>query len=141
MDPWALWLIVALVLGIGEVVTGGLLYLGMLAIGALAGGAASAVTGNEWIAFAVFGATSLAMIGLVRPVARRHLVVPIESRSGAAALIGAEARVLETVDGSDGRVKLRGEVWSARAYDGNTVFEPGATVQVLQIDGATVLVA
>lgn len=141
MDPWALWIIAALVLGIGEVVTGGLLYLGMLAVGALAGGAASALTGNEWIAFAVFAGSSLAMIGLVRPVARRHLTVPIESRSGAAALLGAEARVLATVDGADGRIKLQGEVWSARSYDGQTVFPPGATVQVLQIDGATALVA
>lgn len=136
-----MWIIAALILGIGEVLTGGLLYLGMLAVGALAGGVTSAVTGNEWIAFAVFGVSSLAMIALVRPVARRHLVVPIESRSGAAALVGAEARVLETVDGNDGRVKLRGEIWSARAYDGHSEYPPGATVQVLQIDGATALVA
>ena len=39
------------------------------------------------------------------------------------------------------RIKLAGEIWSARAYDGQSVFEPGTRVQVLQIEGATALVA
>ncbi len=37
-------------------------------------------------------------------------------------------------------MKLAGEVWSARAYDGFSVFEPGADVSVVRIDGATALV-
>ena len=64
-----------------------------------------------------------------------------ETRTNVAALVGAEALVVEAVDGQDGRIKLAGEVWSARSYDGQSVFEPGTRVQVLQIDGATALVA
>ena len=60
---------------------------------------------------------------------------------GVDALVGAEAVVLEPVSGMDGRVKLGGEVWSARAYDGFSEFEVGQRVQVLQIEGATALVA
>jgi membrane protein implicated in regulation of membrane protease activity len=38
-------------------------------------------------------------------------------------------------------VKIGGEVWSARAYDEDDAFEPGARVEVMKIDGATALVA
>ncbi len=48
--------------------------------------------------------------------------------------------VLERVDGDDGRIKLAGEVWSARALDTDTAFEPGSQVDVVEIDGATAVV-
>jgi membrane protein implicated in regulation of membrane protease activity len=45
------------------------------------------------------------------------------------------------VDGNGGQVKIGGEVWSARAYDEDRVIEPGTRVEVMEIDGATALVA
>jgi membrane protein implicated in regulation of membrane protease activity len=54
--------------------------------------------------------------------------------------VGADAEVLADVDGNDGRVKLRGEVWSARSFDGMSVYPVGDSVQVLSIEGATALV-
>ncbi|MEI2715958.1 MAG: NfeD family protein [Candidatus Nanopelagicales bacterium] len=141
MEPWTFWVIAALVLGIAEVVTGGALVLGMVGVGALAGGLTAALTGSEWAPWLVFAVVSAAMIGVVRPIARRHMAVPRELRSGAAALVGADAKVLSEVTADDGRVKLAGEVWSARSFDGSTVYPEGATVQVLQIEGATALVA
>jgi membrane protein implicated in regulation of membrane protease activity len=62
-------------------------------------------------------------------------------RTGTAALIGCPATVLERVDGHGGQVKLAGEIWSARSFDEDQVFEPGTRVEVLKIDGATALVA
>jgi membrane protein implicated in regulation of membrane protease activity len=56
-------------------------------------------------------------------------------------LVGGRATVLERVDASGGQVKIGGEVWSARAYDEDDAFEPGARVEVMKIDGATALVA
>lgn len=56
------------------------------------------------------------------------------------ALKGRQALVLETVDASGGRVKLAGEVWSARSYAPDQVFEPGSQVDVIDIDGATAVV-
>jgi membrane protein implicated in regulation of membrane protease activity len=44
------------------------------------------------------------------------------------------------VDGHGGRVKIGGELWSARSSDGNEVIEPGARVTVMDISGATALV-
>ena len=61
-------------------------------------------------------------------------------RTGAAALVGAPAVVVERVDVHGGRVKIGGEIWSARALDGDQVLEPGMNVQVAEIQGATALV-
>ena len=83
----------------------------------------------------------MASLALLRPIARRHLRTPPQIRTGTAALVGARALVLERVDADGGQVKLGGEVWTARPYDEDDVFEPGARVEVLKIDGATALVA
>jgi len=83
---------------------------------------------------------SVGLIGVVRPVATKHANQPT-LRSGIERLVGQDAEVVAEVDGRDGRVKLHGEIWSARAFDGHTVFGAGAIVQVLAIDGATALVA
>ena len=48
--------------------------------------------------------------------------------------------MLERVDAEGGRIKVAGEVWSARAWDEHQVFETGARVEVMEIEGATALV-
>jgi membrane protein implicated in regulation of membrane protease activity len=84
---------------------------------------------------------AVAMLAVVRPLALRHLHTPFALRSGTAALIGEHALVLEPVDSEGGgRVKLKGEVWSARAFDPTHVIEAGRHVEVVQIDGATAIV-
>ena len=67
--------------------------------------------------------------------------MPAHIRTGTAALIGSRAVVLERVDADGGRVKIGGEIWSARPYDEDHVIEPGTRVEVLKIDGATALVS
>ena len=97
--------------------------------------------GSVELQVAAFVAGSVASLAIVRPIARRHLRAPPHTRTGAAALIGQTATVLERVDRDRGMVKIGGEVWTARAYDEDHVMEPGARVEVLKIDGATALVA
>jgi membrane protein implicated in regulation of membrane protease activity len=92
----------------------------------------------QWI---VFIAASAASVLVLRPIARRHLRTPPSIRTGTAALVGGPATVLERVDGNGGQVRIGGEVWSARAYDQDDSFEPGARVEVMKIEGATALVA
>lgn len=137
-NEWTLWAGLALILGIIETTTLDLVFL-MLAVGA-AGGAAAAALGAPFLlqALAAIG-VSVAMLGVVRPIAKRHLHQPITERTGVAALVGRRAVVLERVDGTGGRVKLAGEVWSARSYDGS-VIDVGASVDVVEIQGATALV-
>ncbi|MFZ4510487.1 MAG: NfeD family protein [Candidatus Nanopelagicales bacterium] len=141
MDGWVWWIVAAGVLAVADVITGGTLILIMIAGGAAAGGLASALGASPALSVGVFALVSVALLGVVRPIARRHMRTPREVRTGVAALVGTEAVVLEAVDGNDGRIKLAGEVWSARAYDGDSVFVVGQRVHVLEIDGATALVA
>jgi membrane protein implicated in regulation of membrane protease activity len=83
----------------------------------------------------------VASLALIRPIALRHIKTPARLKSGTAALVGTRAVVLERVDADRGQVKIGGEVWTARSYDEDDVFEPGARVDVMKIDGATALVA
>lgn len=137
-NAWVLWLGLALVFGIIETTTLDLMFL-MLAGGALAGGVASMVGAPFLVQALVAIGASAALIGVVRPVAKRHLRQPVNARTGVAALVGRRATVIERVDAHGGRVKLAGEVWSARSYD-HSVIEVGAMVDVVEIQGATALV-
>ena len=80
------------------------------------------------------------MAWMLRPVARDHLFQVPADRTGTDALVGAEALVLERVDAAGGRVRLAGEVWSARSHDSEIILVPGRRVTVVRIDGATALV-
>lgn len=136
---WAAWLGLAVVLGIVEVTTLDLTF-AMLAAGALAGALAAVVTDSLLIQAAVSLVVAVAMLAVVRPVALRHLRTPLAIRTGTAALIGERGLVLEPVTPTSGRVKVKGEVWSARSFDPQASIDPGRSVEVVQIDGATMVV-
>jgi membrane protein implicated in regulation of membrane protease activity len=140
MDEWVWWMIAAGVLAVGEIATLGF-FLGPIAIAAVTAAIVALAGGGLAVQWIVFIAVSLASLLVLRPVAKRHLRTPGQLRTGTAALIGRPAVVLERVDRDGGQVKLAGEVWSARSYDDDQAFEPGARVEVLKIDGATALVA
>ena len=136
---WALWLGLALVLGLVEVTTLDLTFL-MLAAGALAGAGAAGVGAPFLLQVAVAVVAAVGMLAVVRPVALRHLRTPPAIRTGTAALVGADGVAVARVDAHGGQVRLKGEVWSARTYDPTTVIEPGRNVEVMEIDGATAVV-
>ena len=140
MPAWLLWCIVAVLLAIGEVFTPGLFFLGPVAVAAVAAAIAAAAGGGWVLQLIVFVAGAAASLAVLRPIARRHLHLPIAMRTGAAALVGSSAVVVERVDAHGGRVKIGGEIWSARTLDGEQVLEPGTNVQVAEIQGATALV-
>ena len=137
---WVAWLGFAVVLGIVEVTSLDLVF-AMLAAGALAAAVTALATDNLIVQALVAILVSIAGLAVVRPVALRHLKTPIAIRTGTAALVGERGLVLEPVSRHDGRVKVKGEVWSARTYDPHAaVIEPGRSVEIVQIDGATVVV-
>jgi membrane protein implicated in regulation of membrane protease activity len=140
MPSWVIWAVIAVGLAIGEVFTSGLFFLGPLAVAAAVAAVVAALGGGWLLTLLVFGGASIASLAILRPIARSHVRQPAELRTGTAALVGARAVVVERVDGSGGRVKIGGEVWSARALDEESVIEPGTRVQVAQIEGATALV-
>ncbi|MGY1584449.1 NfeD family protein [Streptomyces sp. MN13] len=139
IDAWVWWLVGAAALGIPLVVTA-MPELGMLAVGAIAGAIAAALGGDVVVQVLVFVAVSVALLAVVRPIATRHRAQRPQLVSGVEALKGKQAVVLERVDGSGGRVKLAGEVWSARALDTDRAYEVGQEVDVVDIEGATAIV-
>jgi membrane protein implicated in regulation of membrane protease activity len=140
MPAWLIWSIVAVLLAVGEIFTPGLFFLGPIALAAVAATVTAAAGGAVWLQLIVFGVGSFAAVGLLRPIARKHLTMPHAIRTGTAALEGARAVVLQRVDGRGGRVKIGGEEWSARSYVPDEEFDVGAEVEVAQIEGATALV-
>jgi membrane protein implicated in regulation of membrane protease activity len=140
MDEWVLWMIAAGVLAVGEMFTLGF-FLGPIAVAAVVTSIVALAGGPVALQWIVFTAVAAASLLVLRPVARRHLRTPAQLRTGTAALVGSSAVVLDRVDRDGGTVKLAGEVWSARSYDEDHAFEPGARVEVLKIDGATALVS
>lgn len=133
------WLIGAAGLGIPLVITA-MPEFGMLAVGAVAASAAAGLGVGPVLQVLVFVIVSVALIAVVRPIANRHRSQRPELATGIDALKGRQAVVLERVDGSGGRIKLAGEVWSARALDGGSSYQPGQQVDVVEIDGATAVV-
>jgi membrane protein implicated in regulation of membrane protease activity len=140
MSAWVIWIVAAGLLAIGEIVSLSF-FMGPIAVAAVLAAVAALAGAGTAIQLVVFILASIASLIVLRPIARRHLHTPAKIRTGTAALVGTRAVVLERVDGSGGTVKLAGEVWSARAYDDDEVLEPGARVQVMQIEGATALVS
>ncbi|MET9697985.1 NfeD family protein [Streptomyces sp. NPDC006529] len=139
IDAWVWWLIGAVGLGIPLVVTA-MPEFGMFAVGAIAGAVTAALGGGVAAQILVFAVVSVALIAVIRPIANRHRDQRPQHRSGIDALRGRSAVVTERVDGSGGRIKLAGEIWSARAFDADSSFEPGQQVDVVEIDGATAVV-
>jgi membrane protein implicated in regulation of membrane protease activity len=139
MTAWIVWLIVAAVLGVAELMTT-TFALGIIAVAAIVAAGIGALDLALPFQLLAFVAASGAGLGFVLPVARRHIKQPPLLKTGPAALVGRTAQVLDEVTGYSGRVRIGGEEWSARSYDETLVIPAGQTVDVLQIEGATALV-
>ena len=142
MDAWVLWLIAAVIFGIGEIATLGF-FLAPFAGGALVAALVAAIGAGAVISWVVFLVVSVVLLAALRPIALRHVRQAPRRRTGPAALVGRTAVVTERISNDEGIgcVRIDGEVWSARAFDEDQVFETGTRVQVLEIKGATALVA
>ncbi|MFG2908068.1 MULTISPECIES: NfeD family protein [unclassified Kitasatospora] len=139
MDSWIWWLLAAAGLGIPLVLTA-MPEFAMFAVGALAAAGVAALGGGVVLETVTFVVVSVALVVFVRPIAYRQLRKGPQVKMGIEALQGATAVVAETVDGEGGRIKLRGEIWSARALHPGQVYQPGQQVDVVEIQGATALV-
>ncbi|HEU5470249.1 MAG TPA: NfeD family protein [Actinophytocola sp.] len=139
MDDWVIWLILALVFGLAEIVTL-TAALGVLGAAALVTAGVAAFGAPLLVELLVFTAASAIGVVLVRPIALRHMHGPQVERFGVDALVGKRAYVLREVTGMDGLVRIGGEEWTARAYDDSLVIPEGSVVDVMEITGSTALV-
>ncbi|MGY2062734.1 NfeD family protein [Nocardia gipuzkoensis] len=134
------WLVAGLLLAAAEMLTGDLTLLMLGGAALLTAGVAGVAGTSILIDAIVFGVTAIGLLFLVRPMLLRRFAVPPPTPTNVHALPGKTAKVLETVDGDHGQVKIGGEVWSARPLDPSEVYPAGETVYVMKIDGAHAVV-
>jgi membrane protein implicated in regulation of membrane protease activity len=137
---WAVWLVLAVGLGVAEMVSLDLVLL-MLAVGAVVG-ALTAIAGFPVILQALLAAGgAAAMLSLVRPNLIRKLHDGPDLVTGTGKLVGQQGLVTEELSAHHpGRVKVGGEIWSAQPYDESLTIVAGQTVEVFAIRGATAFV-
>jgi membrane protein implicated in regulation of membrane protease activity len=139
MADWLIWLLAAGVLAAAEAASLTFVLI-MFAGGALAASITAAVGGGLLLQCLVAIVATLALLGGVRPIARKHLTAGVDTATGSEALVGHQAVVLSEVTAHDGRVRLNGGEWTARAYDERQVLRAGTVVRVMKITGATAVV-
>jgi membrane protein implicated in regulation of membrane protease activity len=134
------WIILAVVLGVAEMVTGTFVLV-MLAVGALAATVPALFHAPVWLQALTFAIVSLLTLVGIRPAMQRRIHSSSESTPmGLQAIEGSAGLVLENVDLDHGLVKIDGELWSARPYDASQTFQTGERVRVIEVRGATALV-
>ncbi len=135
-----IWVAVAIVAGIVEIFTLDLIFL-MMAGGALAAALTAVVTDSLTLSMLVFAVSTVALLLGARPplLAYMQRNVPAEAMH-TDALVGRRAEVVTAVDAESGRIRLAGELWSARLENGHPAVAAGHTVHVVRIDGATAIV-
>ena len=139
MESWIAWLVLAALLGLAEIMTT-TLALGLLAVAAVVAAVVGGLGLSLPFQLAAFVLAAGAGLGIVRPLAVRHIRQPPVLKTGTSALVGRPAVVTQEVTALDGRVRIGGEVWSARSYEESQVIPAGSAVDVYAIEGATALV-
>lgn len=137
-----LWIVLAVALAIGEAFTATLLII-FFAVGALAAGGAAALGAPLLVQALVFAIVSGLSLIALRPIILRHARSALEAGEtpiGLEAIEGSHATVLEEVDGDHGMIKIDGEMWQARCFDGQEKYLPGERVRVLRVKGAMAIV-
>jgi len=137
-----LWVVLAIALAIAEAFTATFFVL-MFAAGALAAAGAAALGAPLVLQAVVFAIVSGLSVIAIRPIIVKHARSALESGDtpfGVEAIEGTQALVLEEVDGDKGMIKIDGELWQARSFDGNEKYLPGERVRVVKVRGATAIV-
>lgn len=137
---WAIWLSLALLLAVAEIVSLDLVLI-MLAAGALAG-AVVAVAAPDlwWLQILVAAGVSMGMLALLRPTLLAKVRNMPGYRSSTAKMVGSSGLALSQIDARGGEIKVDGQSWSARPYSADIVIEQGTEIEVYEIDGAIAVV-
>ena len=133
------WAIVAIVSGIGELLTGSFFLL-PFAIGGVAAALAAAFGADMPVVLPLFLVVSLGSLVWLRRFAERSSKQAPEIQAGAGRYIGAVGSVTEAIDGSgEGRVRLEGQSWRALSADREAI-AVGAQIRVVEVRGTALVV-
>ena len=133
------WLGAAVVFGVVEALTAGLVSIWFVA------GSAAALIGaflgaGLGVQVALFVVVSAAALAVTRPLVRRYTAgkaVPTNLDR----VLGDSGKVMETIDNenSSGAVYVDGKTWTARSADGS-VIPAGTVVEILRMEGVKLFV-
>ena len=134
------WLAVAIVLLVVEIITLGLTTI-WFAGGALVACVAAALQADFLVQMILFLVVSVVMLFFTRPVAMRYMNKN-RTKTNSESLVGKEAVVLQEINNlkASGQVQLNGIEWTARAENMEDVIEKGAIVYVKKIEGVKLIV-
>ncbi|MGH9230226.1 MAG: NfeD family protein [Acidimicrobiales bacterium] len=142
-EDWRwVWIIATAVFAIGELTSPGSFFMLPFAIGALVATVLAFLEVDIVIEWLVFVGVSLAVLAVLRPVARRLNRSVDDSGVGSRRLLGQAAVVLREIPaGVDvGLVRVDREEWRAQSTDGR-VIPIGTAVRVADVQGTRVIVA
>ena len=134
------WLAVAIVLLVVEIITLGLTTI-WFAGGALVACVAAALQADFLVQMMLFLVVSVVMLFFPRPVAMRYMNKN-RTKTNSESLVGKEAVVLQEINKlkASGQVQLNGIEWTARAENMEDVIEKGAIVCIKKIEGVKLIV-
>ncbi len=142
MVPWQIWLIIAGVCLIIEIVTVGF-FVFWFAIAALITALLSLFIHNIIAQATIFIIISVILIFLTKPLTDK-ITKKDKVATNVNALIGQEGIVIKEINsGSNkiGQVKILGDTWSAvTTNDFTNAIPVGSTVKILKIDGVNLIV-
>jgi len=137
---WALWLSLALLLAVAEVVSLDLVLI-MLAVGALAAAGTAAIAPDLWVLQILVGAgVSAGMLIFLRPSVLAKVRATPGYRSSTSKMVGSSGLAMSQIDRGSGEIKVDGQTWSARTYASDVVIEQGTEIEVYEIDGPIAVV-
>lgn len=135
---WQIWLIIAGLFFIGEIITVGFLIF-WFGVGALLAMVVSFFTSNIIIQTSVFVISSAILLFATKPFIKKFVDVK-PTKTNAYSIIGKKALVIKEINShSVGQIKIKGEVWSAEAENDETI-EKGSEVEIVQIKGVKAIV-
>jgi len=137
-----IWIVLGIALAIAEAFTATFLII-FFAAGALAAAGAAALGAPLLLQVIVFAVVSGLSVGALRPIIIRHARPALETGEtpfGLEALTHSRGTVLEEVGHDHGMIKIDGEIWQARSFDGDEKYLPGERVRVIKVEGATAIV-
>ena len=136
---WQIWLVIAGVCLVIEIMTAGFLVF-WLAIGALISMIVSLFTDSILIQTAVFVISSAILIFATKPFVKKFAKTK-DVKTNAFSIIGQNGIVTKEIDSinAKGQVKIDGETWSAVGKDDIDI-PKGTEVEVLEIKGVKAVV-
>jgi membrane protein implicated in regulation of membrane protease activity len=140
IEAWLFWFVAAMVLLGAELLVAFTLYFGPIALAALVASVVAALDGSVELQVLAFAVAAVLSLLVVRPIARRHLVIDERVKTGVETLVGKRALVLTEVTIDSGTVKIEGQDWSARIDDEHGSIPAGRRVTVRGFRGAHAVV-